>query len=568
VQPSLFDNRYQASTSASKLRGQYYTPPELVRLILEGLRPAHGDVIVDPACGDGSFLCGAVAALARHGGSFTPDLVNRVIGFDIDPETVALARRNVRSAFREHFGVEVSVEAIQVHPVDALARPELSTILKWVGLPPPGPGERLLVVGNPPYVEAKRLGRETKAELKRRYPEAISGAPDLYLYFLYVCLGWLREGDRLALVLPNKLLVNGNAQQLRGRLLAEHRLRGLWLATQAKIFEDASVYPVVLFAGGPAEIVTVPVQRIERDPEGRLQAGAPIEVRPELFRQTQARAFFPPPEDPVLGGALERLLAPDVPRLDAVLDLRWSISFHRAGLREQYVTRERPESALAQRFLGGGAFSGNGEVRRYGLAWAGWWIDYDAARLQREGNPVPDLQLFRRPKIVLCQNGRTLRAAFDEAGFVLKDTFLCGLPRGGDHPLCEHPRALVGLLCSRAAHFFYSHVFFGGHVNGGYLHFLRSFLVDLPIGEWTPETARRAASLVALRERTRNADEAARLEQELEAAVSRALGLEEAEVGGIQRWSLADPNWGARERIRLPAVSARESPAGAGAAIG
>ena len=37
------------------------------------------------------------------------------------------------------------------------------------------------------------------------------GAPDLYLYFVHVCLGWLRGGDTLAFVLPNKLLVNTNA---------------------------------------------------------------------------------------------------------------------------------------------------------------------------------------------------------------------------------------------------------------------------------------------------------------------------------------------------------------------
>ena len=47
---------------------------------------------------------------------------------------------------------------------------------------------------------------------------AVDGAPDLYLYFLYVCLGWLRPGDRLAFVLPNKLLVNSNARAFRKEL--------------------------------------------------------------------------------------------------------------------------------------------------------------------------------------------------------------------------------------------------------------------------------------------------------------------------------------------------------------
>src|SRR5262249_60443774 len=105
-----------------------------------------------------------------------------------------------------------------------------------------------------------------------------------------------------------------------------------------------------------------------------------------------------------------------------------------------------------------------------------------------------------------CQNGRTLRAAYDGQGYVLKDTFLCGLVPELDHPLCRNPRALVGLLCSRASHFFYSHVFYGGHVNGGYLHFLRSFLVDIPVGTWSDDVAEEVAALVRQCERTAAAD--------------------------------------------------------------
>src|SRR5207247_5774036 len=123
------------------------------------------------------------------------------------------------------------------------------------------------------------------------------------------------------------------------------------------------------------------------------------------------------------------------------------------------------------------------------------------------------------------QNGRTLRAAYDEGGHVLKDTFLCGVIRERDHPLSRHPRALVGLLCSRAIHFFYSHVFYGGHVNGGYLHFLRSFLVDIPLGVWTEETARAVAERVERREQATWSEEREAVEGEMEALASEELGL-------------------------------------------
>ena len=336
-----------------------------------------------------------------------------------------------------------------------------------------------------------------KAALKACYPTAVTGAPDLYLYFLHVCLGWMREADTLAFVLPNKLLVNVNAKNIRERLLDEGRLDALWLATQARVFPDAAVYPIVLFANGPAPaggsaagLRSVSTVRITRENDG-LSQGETVQMPAEWYRSTSARAFFPPPQMPLLRDALEKLLPEEKGTLDAVLDIRWTVSFHRTGLRERYVLPHQPPDASARPFIGGGPFSGNGEVTRYRLQWAGWRIRYETEELQAQENSLPPARLFEQPKVVICQNGRTIRTAYDDQGFVLKDTFLCGVIRDPEHPLCRQPRAIVGLLCSRAVHFFYSHVFYGGHVNGGYLHFLRSFLIDIPIGRWADTAAAR-----------------------------------------------------------------------------
>jgi hypothetical protein len=529
-------------------------------MILEGLDLTPQHSVVDPACGDGSFLRGVVASVARRfpdadAPALARHWAGRLIGFDVDRGAVAEARCKLQEAFREHLGVSVPLEALQIHQDDILRYPRLPRLLRKLDLPALGKNERLLIVGNPPYVEAKRLPRETKEALKRRYPDAVVGAPDLYLYFLHVCLDWLREHDTLAFVLPNKLLVNANAQAIRERLLEEGRLRSLWFATQAGVFPDAAVYPIVLFAAGPSQDTRpdVGAARIERVAAREIRQTDRVTVAPGWYRRTRARAFFPPPSRPPLRDALERLLQSlEAARLADVLDIRWTISFHRAGLRERYVLPSQPQEPCARRFLGGGPFSGNGEVTRYGLAWAGWWIRYAATELQAEKNPLPDPALFEQPKIVICQNGRTIRAAYDDQGFVLKDTFLCGALREVEHPLVRHPRALVGLLCSRAVHFFYSHVFYGGHVNGGYLHFLRSFLVDIPLGTWTDTAAEEVAGLVRRRE-TAAVAEWEVLEERIETRVAMALGLAEAEQAAIAEWAAGDANWQARERVRGPA---------------
>lgn len=509
-------NAYQARTSPTKLRGGYYTPLDLARLVVRHLRPGPDDVVVDPACGDGSFLEAAVAEGAA-----------RVIGFDVDAEAV------------EQAGTRLAGAATVRH-ADVLAGTDVERLLG--GVPRRG---RLLVVGNPPYVEAKRLPRDVKRSLAVLHPEALDGAPDLYLYFLHACLGWLRGEDRLAFVLPNKVLVNANAQRIRERLLAEGTLRGLWLATKAGLFPGAAVYPIVLFAGpGDDDAETV---RLARDGEGTLGLEPAVSLPSIAFRSTASCAFFAPPADAVLARALARLAALRQ-RLRDVLDIRWTVSFHRAGLREQYVTAHRPEGPHARRFLGGGPFAGNGEVARHRVRWAGSWIRYDVEELSRIGNAVPGPETYAAGKVVICQNGRTLRAAWDADGYVLKDTFLAGLVREAHHALARHPRAIVGLLGTRAVHFFYSHVFLGGHVGGGYLHFLRSFLIDVPTGTWTEEQARDVEELVRGLEQGPDTD----AEERIERIVADALGLEEAESAAIAAWASTDPNWMARDRVKPP----------------
>src|SRR5262245_43850474 len=94
-------NYYQAQTSERKLRGQYYTPDELVGMMLEVLELTPRHRVIDPACGDGGFLRGVVACIARRfGGGDVAALArywaDRLIGFDVDREAVAVARCRLR----------------------------------------------------------------------------------------------------------------------------------------------------------------------------------------------------------------------------------------------------------------------------------------------------------------------------------------------------------------------------------------------------------------------------------------------------------------------------------------
>ena len=57
----------QFADDAGKKGGEFYTPEQVVRVIIECVRPEEGMSICDPACGSGGFLLQAVEYLKDHG---------------------------------------------------------------------------------------------------------------------------------------------------------------------------------------------------------------------------------------------------------------------------------------------------------------------------------------------------------------------------------------------------------------------------------------------------------------------------------------------------------------------
>lgn len=107
--------------------GDFQTPTALAEAVCRLLRrrgvPAAS--IVEPTCGEGSFLCAAVNAFSQ---------ALRVVGTDIDPAYVAAAAARMRD-----FGIKAEVFGADFFATD------------WQHVLAPLP-EPILVVGNPPWV--------------------------------------------------------------------------------------------------------------------------------------------------------------------------------------------------------------------------------------------------------------------------------------------------------------------------------------------------------------------------------------------------------------------------------
>jgi type I restriction enzyme M protein len=185
--------------------GQFFTPANAVRVLVELTDPSSDDVVIDPACGAGAFLLQAGLHASNKNGE-QPELY----GVDKDGYLARLAQMHLALQFKQLFPVECA---------DSLTWSGGGLRKRWAD----GPEERFsLVLTNPPFgskIVALAEGMRSEYALAhkwllnrktRRYEKTAmlaTNAPPQVL-FLERCLGLLEEGGRLGIVLPESVLSN------------------------------------------------------------------------------------------------------------------------------------------------------------------------------------------------------------------------------------------------------------------------------------------------------------------------------------------------------------------------
>ncbi len=186
-----------------KATGIYYTPPALVRTVvqeslaaLDSLGPSA--VVLDPACGSGEFLREALRQLRLSGydGHIT------LLGWDLSEAACDMARFGLGWELRGQRGHAT----VRIEHADSLAPSR-----EW----PQGPD---IVLMNPPYqswLDMSGVQREVTAGF---LGELGTHRPDLSHAFLLGAASCVRDGGVVGAVLPASLLDAESAERLRGRV--------------------------------------------------------------------------------------------------------------------------------------------------------------------------------------------------------------------------------------------------------------------------------------------------------------------------------------------------------------
>lgn len=186
----------------------YYTNP-LAADLLAWLSINDQDcTIVDPACGSGGLLVAAYQrkkTLIQGRRVFTNEdhkrfLNEEIKGYDVMPFAASTA---------------ASLLALQ-EPKCTTAGANIKAIDSTTLEPSQKPAS--LVIMNPPFTRQERIGNDRKKLLEERFDEYkgyIHGQMSLFGYFIFLADKLLREGGRMALVLPASILRARSCQGIR-----------------------------------------------------------------------------------------------------------------------------------------------------------------------------------------------------------------------------------------------------------------------------------------------------------------------------------------------------------------
>jgi len=299
-----------------KAGGVFYTPKYIVEEIvhktvgklIENKKPIEMSNIriLDPACGSGSFLIGALDCLFHHhlnyyvenqkeakSGTLFPNLIvemdedgnktyrlsiekkgeilrNNIYGVDIDPQAVEITMMSLYIK---------TLEGERTLPHNKELLPSLSNNIKcgnsligfdfleqttlvgdtdkervnpfeWkskstgFGRIIDAEGGFDAIIGNPPYIRAKMLEEIQRNYFTKKYTSAV-GTYDIYVLFIEKSFDLLKENGLLGFINPNKYFYSDYGSALRKLICEKHDIHTIIDFNEFQVFDEATTYTTV-----------------------------------------------------------------------------------------------------------------------------------------------------------------------------------------------------------------------------------------------------------------------------------------------------------------------------------
>lgn len=275
------------SNTLKQEAGQFFTPRNIVKAMVEMLDPSESHRVLDPACGSGGFLVMVLDHVRKQiaeelfpnlDGPLLEEKYNSVevnervrqyaergiFGFDFDPDLKKAARMNMVMSGDGHANIfhvnalaypnwehPKEIEKINTSITDSLKA--MKDFEQTYGTDARGKFD--LVFTNPPFGAKVKVDREIiyNSEGTLNYElGAHSDAPEVL--FIEACYNFLKPGGRMAIVLPDGILGNPNTLPVREWILDKFKiLASVDLAVEA-FLPQVGVQASLLFLQRKTEV--------------------------------------------------------------------------------------------------------------------------------------------------------------------------------------------------------------------------------------------------------------------------------------------------------------------------
>ena len=204
-----------------KLRGGYYTPADIAEFIVQWAVRSSNDRILEPSCGDGSFL----AAIKKKNHALGCDEQCHVLGVELDSAEAVKAAK---------YGYVIINADFFTHYRDSIE----------------GKRRYDVIVGNPPFIRYQNFEEKYRSiafDLMKKHGFHPNRLTNIWLPFLLLSCEALGDQGRIGMVIPAELFQVDYAAEARSYLSTQ--FDQLTLVTFRKLVFDDIQQEVVLLLG-------------------------------------------------------------------------------------------------------------------------------------------------------------------------------------------------------------------------------------------------------------------------------------------------------------------------------
>lgn len=246
--PDILGNAYEFlirafADDSGKKGGEFYTPKEVVQLLVQLIKPEPGNTIYDPTCGSGGMLIESAKYVAEHGGTIGDFVDCTLKGQEKNLGTWAICKINM---------IVHNFKDSDIRKGDTLGSPkhiengELETFDR--------------VIANPPFSlkewwAAAEVDVKTDAKGKSIAPKYATQVSDEYgrfkygipprgygdMAFLQHMLSVLKQNGKMGIVLPHGVLFRGSSEgKIRQALLENDYIEAI-IGLPEKLFYNTGI---------------------------------------------------------------------------------------------------------------------------------------------------------------------------------------------------------------------------------------------------------------------------------------------------------------------------------------